>query len=124
MTGLVGRLALATLLIVAALPLEAQRIAPSGVQHLDIVHDPVTPSDTAATRGRSHVDGAVHGGLVGFAAGAVTGASVFGLAYVASSTTSKAATSGEVALAFWFITGAGAVAGTALGALIGGIVGR
>jgi hypothetical protein len=123
-TRFVIKLSFLALITTPASPLLAQRIAPSSVQRLEVAANTLSRADSVERRSRSHVDGAVHGGLVGFGAGAITGAGFFGLAYAAAGDIKHSATSGEQLFAFWMITGAGAVAGTAIGALIGGIIGR
>ena len=75
-------------------------------------------------RSRSHISGAVHGGLVGLGIGALTGAGVLGVMYVAAHSTNKSSTDDELPFVFRVFTVMGALAGTAIGATIGGIAGR
>jgi hypothetical protein len=119
------RLALVALVTTAASPLHAQRIAPSGVQRLDVA--PLAPSsaDTNRAQPRSHVDGAVHGGAIGLGVGALTGVAVYVAAHALySSQDTQVVTSGDKVILFWWTTVAGAAAGGVLGAVIGGIIGR
>jgi hypothetical protein len=118
----IPRLLAIALLTAAPAPLLAQRIAPSGVQRLD-----VAPSSMAASAAepRSHVDGAVHGAAVGAVAGALTGVAFYIAAHALySSQDTQVVTSGDKVILFWWTAGAGALAGGTLGAVIGGIIGR
>jgi hypothetical protein len=120
-----GSLAIALSVIAPASPLVAQRIAPSAVQRLDFIPDALTPADAAVPRERSRSAGAVHGALIGAGAGALTGVAVYIVAHVfVSSQETQVVTSADKPIFFWFATGTGALAGTAIGTLIGGIVGR
>jgi hypothetical protein len=112
------------LLTLVAAPLSAQRVAPSGAQRLDVVPGALLPSDAAAGQ-KSHADGAVHGAIVGAAAGALTGIAVYIAAHAfASSQDTQVVTTEDKKILFWWATGAGALAGSAIGAIIGGIAGR
>jgi hypothetical protein len=113
------------LLTLVAASLSAQRVAPSGAQRLDVVTGAPLPTDAAAAGQRSHADGAVHGAFVGAAAGALTGIAVYIAAHAfASSQDTQVVTSEDKKILFWWATGAGALAGSAIGAIIGGIAGR
>jgi hypothetical protein len=119
------RLALLALLASPASPLLAQRIAPSGVQRLEVAPLGISAADTNASQPRSHVDGAIHGAAVGAGAGALTGVALYIAAYaVYSSQDTEVFTRSDKVILFWWTAGAGALAGGTLGAVIGGIIGR
>jgi hypothetical protein len=114
--------AIAASLAAPASPLLAQRIAPSGVQRLDVA--PRSP-EQSAPQPRSHVDGAVHGAAIGLGAGALTGVAVYVAAHVfVSAHDTQVVTPDDKVIFFWWAVGAGALAGGTLGAVIGGIIGR
>jgi len=117
----VALVALACAIAIPSSPLVAQRIAPSGVQHR--AEAPITVYTDSAQR-RSHVDGAVRGGMIGFGAGAVVGAAYFGVLYAALLDGRLSASNAEALMGLVLCGAAGGLAGATVGAIIGGIIGR